>query len=171
MIRYCQQCVMPATKPDLHIDKEGICSACRAYERRANVDWEAREQELVQLIETHRNPEAGYDCIVPSSGGKDSHFQVLTILRLGFKPLVVTATTDHLTDLGRRNIENLKAQAVDYVEVTCNPLVSRQLNRIGLEIVGDISWPEHVRIFTVPVRLAVNYGIPLIIWGENSQNE
>ena len=36
---------------------------------------------------------------------------------------------------------------------------------------GDISWPEHVGIFTIPVRMAVNFKIPLIIWGENSQNE
>ena len=26
-------------------------------------------------------------------------------------------------------------------------------------------------IFTMPVRLAVQMGIPLIVWGENSQNE
>jgi hypothetical protein len=37
--------------------------------------------------------------------------------------------------------------------------------------VGDISWPEHVGIFTIPVRAAVEFGVPLIVWGENSQNE
>jgi hypothetical protein len=37
--------------------------------------------------------------------------------------------------------------------------------------VGDISWPEHVGIFTIPVRAAVQFQVPLIIWGENSQNE
>ena len=36
---------------------------------------------------------------------------------------------------------------------------------------GDISWPEHVGIFTIPVRVAMSFGIKLIIWGENSQNE
>ena len=46
-----------------------------------------------------------------------------------------------------------------------------KLNKAGLEIVGDISWPEHVSIFTVPVTAAVNYNIPLIVWGENPQNE
>ena len=30
---------------------------------------------------------------------------------------------------------------------------------------------EHVGIFTIPVQIAVNYKIPLIIWGENSQDE
>src|SRR3546814_20092679 len=34
-----------------------------------------------------------------------------------------------------------------------------------------ISWPEHVTIFTVPVRVAVQYGVRLIVWGENPQNE
>jgi hypothetical protein len=60
---------------------------------------------------------------------------------------------------------------VDYVEFSPNPAIRRKLNRIGLEQVGDISWPEHVGIFTIPVRAAVQYNIPLIIWGENSQNE
>ncbi|WP_426527664.1 hypothetical protein [Bradyrhizobium sp. McL0615] len=52
-----------------------------------------------------------------------------------------------------------------------NPIVRAKLNRKGLTQVGDISWPEHVGIFTIPVRAAVQYKVPLIIWGENSQNE
>ena len=36
---------------------------------------------------------------------------------------------------------------------------------------GDVSWPEHVTIFTVPVRVAVQHRVPLVVWGENSQNE
>jgi hypothetical protein len=86
-------------------------------------------------------------------------------------PLCVTATTDKLSDIGRRNIENLKLQGVDYIEVTPNPRVRRRINRLTLRTVGDISWPEHVAIFTIPVRMAVQLGVPLIVWGENSQNE
>jgi hypothetical protein len=37
--------------------------------------------------------------------------------------------------------------------------------------VFDISWAEHVGIFTIPVRTAVQYNVPLIMWGENGQNE
>ena len=47
----------------------------------------------------------------------------------------------------------------------------RRINRLALTQVGDISWPEHVTIFTLPVRIAVQMGIPLIVWGENPQNE
>ena len=37
-IRYCARCIMPETKPDLFIDADGVCSACRSYEGRKAVD-------------------------------------------------------------------------------------------------------------------------------------
>lgn len=163
---------MPETKPDLFIDSEGVCSACRSYEARNEVDWDARRSELEQILERYRSANgSSYDCIVPVSGGKDSTYQVLRLLELGANPLCVTATTDSLSELGRRNIENLKLRGVDYVEVTPNPVVRRRINRLALTQVGDISWPEHVAIFTIPIRLAVQMSIPLVVWGENSQNE
>jgi len=108
---------------------------------------------------------------VPVSGGKDSTTQVIRMIQLGMNPLCVTATTCDLSDIGRKNIQNIKSLGVDYVEFSPNPVIRHKLNRIGLSQVGDISWPEHVGIFTIPVRAAVQYGVPLIIWGENSQNE
>lgn len=171
-IRYCRRCVMPETKPDLYIDNEGICNACRSYEQRKSVDWESRKGELTTILERYRSKDrSNYDCIVPVSGGKDSHYQVIRMLELGMNPLCVTASTDHLTELGRRNIENLKHQGVDYIEVTPNPKVRHHINRLALQQVGDISWPEHVAIFTIPVRIAVQLNVPLIVWGENSQHE
>jgi N-acetyl sugar amidotransferase len=171
MLKYCTRCVMPHTKPDLYIDEQGVCNACRAYERRRDVDWDQRRTELLGVLERYRCHGANWDCIVPVSGGKDSTYQVVRMLQLGLNPLCVTATTCDLSDVGRRNIENIKRLGVDYVEFSPNPLVRAKLNRIGLTEVGDISWPEHVGIFTIPVRAAVQFNIPLIVWGENSQNE
>lgn len=172
MLKYCTRCVMPDTKPDLHLDEEGVCNACRSYEKRPQIDWESRKRELESILDRYRNRQGGnWDCIVPVSGGKDSTFQVVQMLRLGMNPLCVTATTCDLTEIGRKNIENIKHLGVDYVEMSPNPRVRAKLNRIGLMQVGDISWPEHVGIFTIPVRAAVQFNVPLIIWGENSQNE
>lgn len=172
MIRYCVRCIMPETKPDLHVDGEGVCSACRSFESRKEVDWDNRRRELKEILDRYRSRDSNnYDCIVPVSGGKDSTYQTVRMLELGVNPLCVTATTDKLSDIGRRNIENLKRRGVDYIEVTANPVVRRRINRLALTRVGDISWPEHVTIFTIPVRIAVQMNIPLIVWGENSQNE
>lgn len=172
MLTYCTRCVMPDTKPDLYIDDEGVCSACRSYESRKEVDWDARYQELLVILDKYRNKNgSNWDCIVPVSGGKDSTYQVIRMLQLGLNPLCVTSTTCDLSEIGRKNIENLKRLGVDYIEVTPNPIIRAKLNRIGLMQVGDIAWPEHVGIFTIPVRAAVQFNIPLIVWGENSQNE
>ena len=45
-IVYCRRCLMPETKPDIFFDDEGVCSACRHFEHRAEVDWDARRREL-----------------------------------------------------------------------------------------------------------------------------
>jgi N-acetyl sugar amidotransferase len=172
MLTYCRHCVMPDTKPDLNLDSDGVCNACRSYQNRTTVDWDKRYQELLQLLDRFRNRDgSNWDCIVPVSGGKDSTYQVVRMLQLGLNPLCVTSTTCDLSTIGRKNIENLKHLGVDYIEVSPNPLIRAKLNRIGLMQVGDISWPEHVGIFTIPVRAAVQFNVPLIVWGENSQNE
>jgi N-acetyl sugar amidotransferase len=171
-MKYCTNCVMPDTKPDLSFDKYGVCSACNNYNTRDDIDWIAREAEFHDVVREYKSSDnSNWDCIVPVSGGKDSTYQLLKLLELGMNPLCVTSTTCDLSEIGRENIENIKNLGVDYVEFTANPVVRKKLNKICLEQVGDISWPEHVGIFTVPVRAAVAYNIPLIIWGENPQNE
>ncbi len=171
-LKYCAKCLYPETKPDLVFDEQGVCSACRNFDNRAEVDWAARRREFVEVVERYRSEDgSAYDCIVPVSGGKDSTYQVLRLLEVGLNPLCVTATTDSLSDLGRSNIENIKNLGVDYIEISVNPRVRRLLNKTSLVEVGDISWPEHVTIFTIPVRVAVQTGTRLIVWGENPQHE
>jgi N-acetyl sugar amidotransferase len=172
MLKYCTLCLLPETKPDLSFDDEGVCSACNSYKNRATIDWEQREREFVNTLNRYKDDgRNSWDCIVPVSGGKDSTVQVMKILELGFNPLCVTATTCHLSEVGRKNIINIRELGADAVEFSPNPVIRRKLNRIGLENVGDISWPEHLGIFTIPVRAAVQFNVPLIVWGENSQNE
>ena len=164
-------CLLPSSKPDLYFNKNGVCSACTAFLERPKIDWEKRKVDFLQIVEKFRKHDGNWDCVVAVSGGKDSTFQVIKMLELGMNPLCVTATTCDESALGRRNIENLKKLGVDHIQVSPNPLVRRKLNRIGLLEVGDISWPEHSGIFTIPFKVAATYEIGLIVYGENSQNE
>jgi len=75
-----------------------------------------------------------------------------------------------LTSIGRKNIDNL-ARYAPTIEVVPNMAERAKLNKLGLEMVGDISWPEHVAIFTAPFKMAVQLGIPLIMYGENPQDQ
>jgi len=170
-MKYCSECLYPDTKPDL-LFYDGVCSACINFKNRKQIDWDARKQEFISIFERYKSPDSSnWDCVIPVSGGKDSTYQVYKILQLGYNPLCVLSTTCDLSDLGRKNIDNIKKMGVDLVEFSANSKVRKQLNKIGLETIGDISWPEHISIFTVPVIFAVKFNIKLIIWGENSQNE
>lgn len=160
----CKTCVMPATRPDTAW-VDGECSACISYRRRPAIDWGAREKELIALLDRHDGR-----VIVPSSGGKDSTYQVLKLLEYGCDVTVVTARTCQLTALGRANIDNL-ARYARTIEVVPNMTVRAKLNRLGLEMVGDISWPEHAAIFSVPFQVSKQLGIPLIFYGENPQDQ
>lgn len=171
MLNYCRSCIMPDTKPDLHFDEQGICAACRNFRDRKEIDWADRYRQLQDIAARYRSKNGSWDCVVPVSGGKDSTFQVVRIKELGLNPLCVTASTCSLSAIGRKNIENIKRLGVDLLEFSPNPGVRAKLNRIGLQQVGDISWPEHVGIFSIPVAVATKYQIPLIVWGENSQHE
>ena len=169
-LNYCKKCILPITKPDLEFDETGVCQGCIAYENRKKINWEKRKKEFDLLIKKYKS-KSYYDCIIPVSGGKDSTYQVIKALEHGLNPLCVTARTDKLSEIGRYNIENLKKLGVDHFEVSTDPILRRKINKLTLETVGDISWAEHITIFTIPVRLSCQLKIPLIIWGENSQNE
>jgi hypothetical protein len=155
---------MPNTRPDTPFI-DGVCSACLTYEKRPTIDWDARKAQLLELLDRHDGR-----VLVPSSGGKDSTYQVLTLLDLGADVTVVTARTCHLTPVGRANIDNL-ARYARTIEVVPNMTVRAKLNRLGLELVGDISWPEHAAIFSTPFRVAQQTGHTLIMYGECPQAE
>jgi len=165
---------MPDTKPDLFFDDEGVCDACRSQDKKdSEIDWAARKRELGEVLERHRNKDgSNYDCIIPVSGGKDSTYQVHVIKNeFGLNPLCVTFEPTLPSELGRRNLYNLRKMGVDLISFEKNPAVYKKLGREAFFRVGDHEWPNHLGIFTIPVRVAVAYKIPLLIWGENSQLE
>ena len=172
-MKYCKECLYPNTKPQLQFDERGICSACNNYKLKDEVDWGKKKEDLLLILEKYRSKnDNNYDCIIPVSGGKDSTFQTYTIKEtFGLNPLAVNFHPHDQTEIGRKNLENLKQLGVDCIEFSANPLVYSKLAKFGLVELGDFQWPEHIGIFTIPVQVAVRYKIPLIIWGENPQLE
>ena len=72
-VKWCKRCVISNQRPRIIFNDEGICSGCLNTEYKNNeVDWEERERELKDLLDSHRSKDGSWDVIVPSSGGKDS---------------------------------------------------------------------------------------------------
>src|SRR5687768_8365555 len=112
-MKYCSRCLYPENaKPTILIDEEdGLCSGCRYHESRTKleVDWDERKIKFEAIVnEAKRMAKERnnlYDCIVPISGGKDSHFQVYVLKELyGMNPLLVTYNHIYNTHSGLRNL-------------------------------------------------------------------
>ena len=125
---YCKRCILPDTRPGITIDEFGICSACRGHDLKENgIDWKAREQDFAKLADAAKQRSAGYDCIVPVSGGKDSWYQIIKAQEYGLNVLAVTWRTPARTEIGQRNLdEMIRSLGVDHIDYSINPDVERR---------------------------------------------
>lgn len=173
-IRYCKKCVMPNTRPGIIFDEEGVCYPCRHYEGRSNIDWNQRWEELEKLADKYRGCNGDYyDCINTVSAGKDSHFQTYILKeKLGLNPLLVMVNNFSWTQTGKDNWSNLLNEfGVDAVQLSLNPQVCKKMFKMALEKLGSPTWYFDKAIYAYPIQIAIKLGIPLIIYGENTNYE
>lgn len=175
-MRYCKKCIMPDTRPETVFNEEGICDACVSAEKKhaaiGGIDWKKREKEFVEILDRYRSDGSWYDCVIPVSGGKNSCFQAYVMkYKYGMHPLCVNFVPCAVTDVGQKNLLFLRDMGFDLVQIAADRKTYREMVRVGYFKLGDCCWPEHIGIFTAPFRVAYQYKVPLIIYGENSQFE
>ncbi|KKT93389.1 MAG: hypothetical protein UW91_C0010G0006 [Parcubacteria group bacterium GW2011_GWF2_45_11] len=173
-MRYCKRCVYPEVAVNLFIDEEGICSACRTFEKFEQLDqpfWDRRKKKFEQLLEEIlKNNKSNYDCVIPVSGGKDSYYQIhKMVTEYGFKPLLVTYHGNNYLPEGDYNRDRMRhIFDADHIVVGPSVEVLKKLNRLCFRKMGDMNWHAHCGIFTVPIQMAVKYNVPLVVWGETN---
>ncbi len=169
-ISYCVRCCMPETNEGNAFDEFGICMACRSSEQKMRINWQDRQQALVELLDKAK-AESGnnYDCVVPISGGKDSAFQLHILVKIfGMTPLAVTFSHNWFTEAGRYNLENiLERLNVDHMMYTPKRGLVDKLARKSLPMIGDACWHCHAGVWSFPFHVAAKFGISLIIYGES----
>jgi len=170
-MKWCQSCVLPNTRPNLILDKDGICNACRNHQSKKIIDWNQRQEQLKKVVEDAKSRSSGYDCLIPVSGGKDSTWQTIQCLELGLKPLAVTWRPPGRTPIGQRNLNNLIQLGVDHIDYSINPDVEARFMLKAFEQLGSTAIPMHLALFNIPLTIACRFRIPLVIWGENSAFE
>ena len=172
-VRFCTRCVISNQRPRKAFDEHVVCNACRYWERkRTEIDWPAREQELQKLCDRFRRNDGTHDVVVPSSGGKDSCFVAHQLkYQYGMNPLTVTWAPAKYTDIGRNNFYGLVDSGLDNVLGSPNGIVHRRMTRICFEEMGEPFQPFIYGQVGFPVRIALGYGIQLIMDGENGEVE
>ena len=172
MVRFCNSCLMPDTRPRIVFDEAGVCNACHTAGTKNRIDWDARREEFLDLAARHKSTDAPYDCIVPWSGGKDSSTIAYRLkFEYGLNPLLVTFSPLMPNNIAAHNREALINLGFDHVMVRANQKVSRRLARRFFIERGDPKVHWNAGINSVPVQIAVNYKIPLIFYAEHGESE
>ncbi|TGL45836.1 N-acetyl sugar amidotransferase [Leptospira perdikensis] len=168
-MKYCKRCLYSELHPlNITFDGEGVCSGCRVHEEKDILDWQFRLDKLKKILESYRNTSGNnYDCIIPVSGARDSYYIVHTVKNvLGMNPLLVTYNKQYNTDLGIRNLANLRIRFnCDIMTLTVNPETVKKVTRATLRKLGSLYWHCLAGQTVYPVQVAVKFKIPLIIWG------
>ena len=172
MLNYCKKCVTPTSRPDLKLNKDGICSACiTAEQKKQEIDWIKREDQLINIFSTHRH-KANYNCIIPVSGGKDSIYQTYMVKnKYDMNPLCISFRPLSRTKRGEENLQALRNLGVDHIDFSPNPIGVNKLTLRAFEEFGDCSLLDHLAIYSIIPNLSLRLDIPLVIWGENPYME
>lgn len=169
-MRRCKRCVMLDSKPGVVLDEQGICQACRHAEKKKLIDWNARMEEFRNLCDKYRGKRGDYyDCIIPVSGGKDSHFQVYMMKEvMKMNPLLVNVDNFSWTTTGRQNYYNMgEVFGCDIISLSLNRKVAKKMVRKAFEELGSPTWIWDRAVYVFPIRMAINMNIPLVVYGEN----
>ena len=173
-MKHCIKCGMPDTRPGAIFSQKNVCQSCINHEKRKKVDWKEREKELKKLCDKYRRDDGYYDCIIPVSGGKDSHFLVYTIkVEMGMNPLLVTVGDPFTkTEAGISNFRNLgDIFGCDHIQFNLSIDLFRKVTRIAFEEFGEPLRFIEAAIYTVPTKIAIKYGLQLVVYGENGAYE
>lgn len=181
---FCKRCVVSNQRPasavefkhninskkvTMNIGEDGVCDACKYAEKKLEIDWKKREQELIELLDKHRRTDGHYDCIVPGSGGKDSAVAAHMLkYKYGMHPLTVTWPPILYTDYGFKNFRNwIEVGGFDNITFKQNGRVMKLLTKLSVE---NLFHPFQTFILgqkNIAPKIALKYGIPLIFYGEN----
>ena len=172
-MKYCKKCLMPSTRPRIVFDEEGVCNACRhAEEKYKSIDWNARREEFIKLIEPFKSEDGRWDCVVPWSGGKDSSSIAYKLkFEFGMNPFLVTFSPQIPTEVGLKNMDELQQLGFDNIFFKPNLKVDRYLARRFFMERGNqkVSWDAGVN--SIPIKVAVKFKIPLVFYAEHGESE
>lgn len=175
-INICRLCTTPSSRPRISFDQNGVCNACKNAEQKKEIDWKEREKEFLKITDEikriSKQNNSNYDCVVPWSGGKDSTSIALKLkFEFGLKPLLVTNSPLILNEVGAKNREILLDRGFDNIFVRPNQKVARYLSKRFFIERGNpkVAWDAGVNV--VPVKIAINFGIPFIFYAEHGESE
>jgi amino acid adenylation domain-containing protein len=166
-VRYCAKSGLASDAPGAELDGNNVSSIARRFEtyrNKAEAFFKSRE-EFKRVVDEHVAARKGpYDCIVLTSGGKDSMYVLHQVVRMGYKVLAFTLDNGYLS---QRALTNIKI-AVEALHVDWEVVSPPQMKAIfvdSLRRYSNVCNGCFKAIFTSSFHVARAKGVPLIVSG------
>ena len=175
-IIFCKTCVTPSSRPRVFFNENGICNACINAEKKKLINWDERKKEFLNIVdkikEFSKKEKNNYDCIIPWSGGKDSTSIALKLKNeFDLNPLLVTFSPLIINECGQQNREELLKLGFDSIFFRPNQKIAKLLAKRFFIERGNpkVAWDAGIN--SIPIRTAINYGIPFVFYAEHGESE
>lgn len=166
--KICKRCVLPESKPDIWLNKEGICNICIEYEKTKNSNKDRRflETDFIKLLNQYKG-KGRYDCLVMCSGGKDSTSSLYYMKRrYKMNPMVFTFDNGFENNEALENIRNaVDTLKVDWLFYKTDFMRDVFTRIIKNNIKAPICHVCAIWYMQLTYDIAARYKIPLIVAG------
>lgn len=175
--RICSRCVCDTTIPEIRFDENGVCQFCKIHEfmdRQYPLGAEG-ERKLSELLDKIKAAGKGrdHDCIVGTSGGRDSTYLMHLAVKHGLRPLAVHFDNGWNSEIAVTNIRN----STNKLKVDLHTHVADWEQFKDLQIaflkasVSDAEIPTDVAIFGTLHQAAAREGVKYILNGHSFRTE
>lgn len=149
--KYCSRCVLPSTTPLIEFDENGVCNYCRDHPA---LTYKG-EEEFVRQLDKFRDKNRKYECVVALSGGRDSAFTLLKLVKdYKMKVLAVNYDNPFAHPRARANIQNaVSLLNVDLITVKARRDLHQKIWRDNLKTWIKRPSPQTLYLMCVACKL------------------
>lgn len=135
---------MPNKSAVIDIGKDGICNQCKNHKKIVCKG----ERSLIETIKSNIDKKSNYDCIVNISGGRDSAYTLLSLVKdYNFKVLAVNYANPFTDEQAKKNIKNMvRILKVDFIRFKLNHRIHERTLKNNI-----IAWFNNPSPSMVPV--------------------
>ncbi len=169
----CSKCVLPGSTPNIVFDKDGVCNYCNSYKKFEYTG----ETKLRELLDSQKRTGSKYDCVMGLSGGRDSSYALLKLVKdYNMKVLAVNYENPFTDPRAKINIENaIDILGIDVVRFKLKNRIHERTFKHNL-----MSWLRKPSPATIPmlciacktilsgiIKYSKKYNINCVITGGN----